>query len=61
VRIGKGRTHRLTGNALRGAAVNLSGLPKGRYVVVVRLVAADGRSATLRRTYRTCAKKARRH
>ena len=59
VRIGKGRARRLTGGALRGVAVNLRGLPKGTYAVIVNVTFADGRNVTLRRTYHTCVSKQR--
>ncbi|HMS61954.1 MAG TPA: hypothetical protein PKD63_06715 [Solirubrobacteraceae bacterium] len=38
--------------------VSLKGLPRGSFVVRVKLTLADGRTATGSRTYRTCAKKA---
>jgi hypothetical protein len=39
----------------RRAVVDLRGLPRGRYRVTVKVHFADGRSLTLRRSYRTCA------
>jgi hypothetical protein len=59
VRIGTGRARRLSGKALRGVPVSLRGLAKGRYTVTVKVTFADGRSVTLRRTYRTCAPRRR--
>lgn len=39
--------------------VSLKGLPRGRFVVRVKVTLRDGRTATGSRTYRTCAKKAK--
>lgn len=57
VKIGRGRTRSLKGGVLRGAPVSLEGLPKGRYMVVVKVTTTDGRTVTLRRTYHTCVAK----
>ncbi len=40
--------------------VSLKGLPRGKFVVRVKVTLTDGRTATGSRTYRTCAKKTRR-
>lgn len=42
------------------APVNLTGLPKGRFTVVVEVTLADGRKLTQRRRFRTCAAKRKR-
>ncbi len=56
VRLGKRkvRTVRKAGKV----TVSLKGLPRGKFVVKVKVTLTDGRTATGSRTYRTCAKKA---
>jgi hypothetical protein len=39
--------------------VSLRGLPRGRFTLRITARTADGRTITLRRTYRTCAPKRR--
>jgi hypothetical protein len=55
-----GKTVRtVTGKALR-APVDLRGLPKGTFVVQLKLKLSDGRTLSGKRTYRTCAAKRKR-
>ena len=50
----KRRKLRVTGaKALK--AIRVSGLPRGRYTLEVRVKTRDGRTERLARTYRTCA------
>ncbi|MCW2982707.1 MAG: hypothetical protein JWR63_277, partial [Conexibacter sp.] len=41
--------------------IDLRGLPKGKYSVKVSITLADGRTATLSKSYKTCAAKKRGH
>jgi hypothetical protein len=59
VRIGTGKPTVFTGRRLK-APIDLRGLRKGRFTVTVTLRTTDGRSATLKRAYRTCTIKKRR-
>ena len=43
------------------AAVNLRGLPKGRFTVSITATANDGRTVTGTRAYKTCTKKLASH
>jgi hypothetical protein len=49
----------VTGNALR-APVDLRGLPSGRFAVKLTVTLSTGKTLTGKRTYRTCAVKAKR-
>ena len=52
----KRRKLRVTGaKALK--AIRVSGLPRGRYTLEVRVKTRDGRTERLARTYRTCARR----
>ena len=55
VYVNKRRKLRVTGaKALK--AIRVSGLPRGRYTLEVRVKTRDGRTERLGRTYRTCAR-----
>ena len=56
VRVGKRRLTTLTGRRL-ATAINLRGLPKGRFTVRVEAVTTAGKRFVDLRTYRTCAAK----
>ena len=59
VKIGTQKPTVFSGRRLK-APINLRGLRKGAYTVTVTLRTTDGRSASLKRAYRTCTIKKRR-
>jgi hypothetical protein len=52
----RGKTTTYTGKRLK-AKIDLRGLPKGKFTVKVAITLADGRSAKLTKSYKTCTKK----